>query len=136
MMMTRRQFLLSTAGATAGCILPSFYTRAIEFLDQFGEPLLETPKLIHDELFISAERDYELNLGDPWSEPPKMTWLECLERYYPDSLDDIEGEWGIKESDLEEITKKTMADIGFLFLARKVEYDEAYAIVKDLYANS
>ena len=43
---------------------------------------------------------------------------------------------GIKESDLENITKKTMADIGFMFLARNMEYDEAFAIIKGLYANT
>ncbi len=41
MSLTRRQFLLSTAGATVGAIVPSFYFRALEFFEQFGEPLLE-----------------------------------------------------------------------------------------------
>ena len=100
MTISRRLFLLSTAGATAGFILPSFYTRAIEFLDQFGEPLLESPRRVIDELFVCSDRDFELNLGDPWSEPPDMTWYECLKRYYPSSLDDIEGEWGLTQSDL------------------------------------
>ena len=37
MSFTRRQFLLSTAGASVGAIIPSFYFRALEFLEQFGE---------------------------------------------------------------------------------------------------
>ena len=60
MSISRRQFLLSTAGAAGGFILPFFYTRALEFLDQFGEPLLEAPKLVVDELIICTERDGEL----------------------------------------------------------------------------
>ena len=35
MSFTRRQFLLSTVGAAGGFILPSFYARALEFVDQF-----------------------------------------------------------------------------------------------------
>ena len=33
MSITRRQFLLSTAGAAAGAIIPSFYHRALEFFE-------------------------------------------------------------------------------------------------------
>jgi hypothetical protein len=67
MSISRRQFLLLTVGAAGGFILPSFYTRALEFLDQFDEPFLEAPKLVVDELIICTERDGELNLGEPWS---------------------------------------------------------------------
>ena len=71
-----------------------------------------TPKEVGDKVSRKI-RDFNKELGIP-------------------SLSDL----GIKESDLEGITKKTMDDIGFMFLARKVEYDEAYAIVKNLYADS
>jgi alcohol dehydrogenase len=71
-----------------------------------------TPKEVGDKV-SKRIRDFNKELGIP-------------------SLVDL----GIKESDLENITKKTMADIGFMFLARKVEYDEALAIVKGLYDNT
>jgi hypothetical protein len=39
MSVTRGQYLLSNAGAAMGAIFPSFYHRALEFLEQFGKPL-------------------------------------------------------------------------------------------------
>tara|TARA_B110000503_G_scaffold35622_1_gene58213 strand:- start:12544 stop:13107 length:564 start_codon:yes stop_codon:yes gene_type:complete len=102
MSISRRQFLLSTAGAVGGFILPSFYHRALEFLDQFGEPLLEAPKLIVDELIICSEREGELNLGDPWEQPPEMSWRELLTRYKPETLDNVEDDWEITESQLDD----------------------------------
>jgi hypothetical protein len=100
---TRRQFILSTVGAAAGFILPSFYTRALEFLDQFGKPLLESPKIITDDLYVRDDGFYQINLGDPDLEPPEMTWREFLEEYHPYALEDPEGEWGVSESDLDEL---------------------------------
>jgi hypothetical protein len=102
MSITRRQFLLSTVGAAGGFILPSFYHRALEFLDVFGEPLLEPPEKVVDELIICYDRDGELNLGDPYSEPPEMTWRECIERYYPDTLEDFESHWDLQISELDD----------------------------------
>ena len=43
MTMTRRQFLLRTAGSTAGFILPSFLDKVLAFVDQHDEPLLIIP---------------------------------------------------------------------------------------------
>ena len=102
MSISRRQFLLSTVGAAGGFILPSFYTRALEFLDQFGEPLLEAPKLVVDELIICTERDGELNLGDPWEQVPDMSWREMLTRYQPEGLDNLEAHWDLTESQLDD----------------------------------
>jgi hypothetical protein len=95
MSITRRQFLLSTAGAAAGFILPSYYTRALEFLDRHGEPLLESPKIIREELIVCSDRDGELNLGDPWSEPPEMTWREYANQYFGGDLREFEETWEI-----------------------------------------
>ena len=100
MSFTRRQFLLSTVGAAGGFILPSFYARALEFVDQFEEPLLEPPKRVVDELTICQEFiEGELTLGDPREEPPDMTWRELLTRYHPDWRD---GYWGLEESQLDD----------------------------------
>ena len=70
MSFTRRQFLLSTAGAAGGFILPSFYSQALEFLEETGEPLLTPPKRVVDELIICTDRGWELNFGDPWEQVP------------------------------------------------------------------
>jgi len=102
MSFTRRQFLLSTVGAAGGFILPSFYSRALEFLEEAGEPLLEPPKRVVDELIICRERDGELNLGDPWEPLPDMTWHQFLTRYHPDTLDELENYWDLEESQLDD----------------------------------
>ena len=43
MAISRRHFLLGSAGAAAGLVLPSYYQRALEFIDRTGQPLLESP---------------------------------------------------------------------------------------------
>jgi hypothetical protein len=104
MSITRRQFMLSTAGAAVGAIIPSFYYRALQFLEQFGEPLLEAPARITEDLTVVDFNGYpELCLGDPYTEPPEMTYLEYFTRYSPDShsLDDFKEEWGLVPSDLD-----------------------------------
>jgi hypothetical protein len=105
MSVTRRQFFLSTAGAAAGFILPSYYVSALKFFERFEEPLLVPPKHVVDELFIVSEWGDELNLGDPYVDPPVMTWRAALEKYYPWTLDDVEDYWygyGLTESKLDE----------------------------------
>ena len=102
MSITRRQFLLSTAGAAAGFILPSFYTRALEFLDQFGEPLLESPQIVRQKLIVCSDRDNELNLGDPYCEPPPLSWREYAEKYYGGDLQELEENWGLDRAQYDE----------------------------------
>ena len=94
MSIKRRQFLLSTAGAAVGAIVPSFYFRALEFFEQFGEPLIEPPEHPVDKLFVSNFNGYpELSLGNPYQEPPKMTFREYFERYEPDKFETFEEDW-------------------------------------------
>ena len=102
MSFTRRQFLLSTVGAAGGFILPSFYARALEFVDQFREPLLEPPKRVVDEITICASLGGELNIGEPAEQIPDMTWREFLTRYHPGSLDEGEFHWGLEEAQLDD----------------------------------
>mgnify|MGYP001551318711 CR=1 FL=1 len=102
MSLTRRQFLLSTAGAAAGFILPSFYSRALEFLDQFGEPLLEPPRVVREELIVCYDRDGELNLGDPYCEPPRMSWREYADKYYGGNMLEVAEGWGLESRQFDE----------------------------------
>jgi len=96
MSVSRRQFLLSTAGAAMGAIIPSFYYRALGFFEQFGEPLLEEPRLVGQDLCVLNNcGEIELCLGDPFAEPPKMTFREFFTRYEPDGFNTFEEMWGL-----------------------------------------
>jgi hypothetical protein len=95
MPITRRQFLLSTAGASVGAIIPNFYFRALQFSEQFGEPLLEPPLQPIKELFAFYNCDEpELSLGKPDLGPPKLTFREFYNRYEPEGIETFEEHWG------------------------------------------
>jgi len=81
---TRRQFLFSIPAAGAGFILPSFFDMAVDVLAKTGEPLLIPPEKCLTELFAidRGSGDYQLNIGDPWEEPPCLTLREYIDRYY------------------------------------------------------
>ena len=96
MSVTRRQFLLSTAGAAVGAILPTFYFRALEYLERFGEPLLEMPRRFNQDLCVfDNDGELELCLGDPFEEPPKLTFREFFTQYDPGGFDTFEEMWGL-----------------------------------------
>ena len=106
MSMTRRQFLLTTAGAGIGFILPSFYEKAFDFWENHREPLILPSSNADETLYVSSD-GLELYLGDPRQPMPTMTWREFIDTYqfgdYSDYLDpddesgealwiDLEGE--------------------------------------------
>jgi hypothetical protein len=64
--------------------------------------LLEPPKRVVDELIICSGLEGELNLGDPWEQPPVMTWHKFLTRYHPDTLDELGDYWDLEESQLDD----------------------------------
>jgi hypothetical protein len=66
---TRRQFLLTTAGAGIGFILPSFYEKALGFWENHEEPLIQRANDAETILYAWSKADLELNLGDPHTEP-------------------------------------------------------------------
>ena len=81
MSVSRREFILGTA---AGLILPSFFDKVFTFYENTGEALLEAPRNTAIEL-IAIDRgsgNYEMNLGDPWEEPPEMTVREYAIHYF------------------------------------------------------
>ena len=101
MSVTRRQFLLSTAGATVGAIIPSFYFRALEHFERFGEPLLAAPARVTEDLIVSNSNGYpELSLGDPCVGPPEMTYHEYYTRYWSGSLTEFMEGWGLEPAEL------------------------------------
>lgn len=102
MSITRRQFLLSTAGAAVGAIVPSFYFRALEFFEQHESPLLIPPERVTQDLVVADINGYpELCLGDPYAEPPQMTFREYFARYQPEGFDTFEEVWGLQPGDLD-----------------------------------
>lgn len=104
MSVTRRQFLLSTAGAAVGAIIPSFYHRALEFLERCGKPLLIPPERITEDLLVVDLNGYpELCLGDPYAGPPAMSYREFFTRYRPEAFDSLEEDWGLEPSDLDKL---------------------------------
>ena len=105
MSITRRQFLISSASAGAGLILPGYYEKVFSFFENHGEPLLEAPTLIAEDLYADLQvSDYQLNVGRPATQIPEMTCREAIKRYYdsPRVWDDLEGDFGISVSDLDE----------------------------------
>ena len=103
MSISRRQFLLSTAGATVGAIVPSFYFRALEFFEQFGEPLLELPGQFSKDLHVlnTDEGFMELSVGDPYAEIPDMTYREYFAIRNPEWLETYAESWGLELAELD-----------------------------------
>ena len=106
MSLSRRHFLLGTAGAAAGLILPSYYRRALEFLDRTGSPLLEpegtSTQILtaYDYAYYGDDLKYGLALGefDPEPYPPELTLRQFAERYGVDPeelLESYESEKGL-----------------------------------------
>ena len=95
MSITRRQFLLSVPAVAAGFILPSFVLRAAEYLEKTGEPLLVPPPDYKYTLTAldNGHGDYQLNFGDPYEEPPKLTLRDYIDQYY----------WGDDADHMEEV---------------------------------
>lgn len=96
MSFTRRQFLLSTAGASVGAIIPDYYFRALQFFEQFDEPLLEPPARPTSELYTFHNCDQlELCFGDPTVGPPPMTFREYFTLYDPGGFLTFEENWDL-----------------------------------------
>jgi hypothetical protein len=106
MCISRRQFLLSTAGAAAGAILPSFYVRALEFTEQFGEALLQAPPRFDQDLIAMdfGGEGFHLVAGDPFAEPEfGLSFREFFTRYEPEGFDDFEYKWDMDASHLDDL---------------------------------
>jgi hypothetical protein len=83
-MLSRRQFLVGLAGASAGLILPEWVLHAERYIEGEGAPLLETPARTFDTLHAIDWGDgaFQLFLGDPGQSAPKLSWGEFAERYF------------------------------------------------------
>ena len=68
--MDRRQFLIRTGLAAGGLLLPRFFDRALAFVENHGEPLIEEPLNAADTLSVRFDDTYVFYLGDPAEYPP------------------------------------------------------------------
>jgi hypothetical protein len=110
MNISRRHFLLGTAGAAAGLILPGYYRRALEFIDRTGRPLLETVSRPKIEL-TAYQGDWDglpwkLAVGDPFAGPQEMTLRQFQERYDID----LAERWYWEEDDAPDVDLDQMVD--------------------------
>ena len=98
-MITRRAFLIGAGSALTLSIVDKF----VWHLENKGMPLIEAPAKPKNVLYVHADWDYELNLGEVPDRLPFMSWREFLfERLgndEPKRLSDfrrIYEEWGVK----------------------------------------
>jgi hypothetical protein len=99
MSFTRRSFLLGTAGAAAGLIIPSYYQRALEFLDETGVPLLEPANTNAVPLYAGRSVSvcgYELSTMPEFPEFPEWTLQDFADRYGADDL-----YWSYEEGEID-----------------------------------
>jgi len=113
-LISRRSFLKASVAAASGLILPDWLIKAENYIEQEGLPYIERPTVSETILYATdwGGDEYQFALGDPYQEPPKMTWREYLEwngyssfaEYYgsddPEDyphtdLDDYVDEWAI-----------------------------------------
>jgi hypothetical protein len=84
-MYPRREFIIqATKGIAGAFIFPSFAERLLNHIDRHGVPLLETPK--NSSAIIYAvhhyDSEYQLCYGDPFEEPPQLTWRQYFMEEY------------------------------------------------------
>ncbi len=103
--MDRRQFLIR-AGLTAGQLaLPRFFDRALAFVENHGEPLLELPRNSERELIASYQEDgvywiIDVLMPDTIP-PPAITWREYFHCWSQD-VDDGMANWELELNQLDE----------------------------------
>ena len=89
--MDRRQFLIRTAAASGQLILPPFFDRALAFVENHGEALIEAPPEPLKTLYAAYQEEgvYWIidGLMPDMIPPPAITWREYL-RWSDHSLDD------------------------------------------------
>lgn len=103
MSITRREFILGTARSAAGLILPAYYDKVLAYFENHGEPLLKAPRQFDQDLYCDFGNEFQLNLGKPVYELPKLTWREVFQRYSYDDEDGFAEEFGLTEAMLGEV---------------------------------
>ena len=109
--MDRRQFLIRAGLAAGQLALPRFFDRALAFVENHGEPLLELPRNSERELIASYQEDGVYWIIDglmPKEIPPVITWREYfqnLERW-TETLPDLMESWEVASHQLDQPMNK------------------------------
>jgi len=78
---SRRHFIV---GSAAGLVLPWYFEKVVKHIEKYGEPFLPPPIQSRVKL-VAIDRgggEFELNLGDPWQQPPNLTYRDYAQRYF------------------------------------------------------
>ncbi|HCY13950.1 MAG TPA: hypothetical protein DG414_08955 [Gammaproteobacteria bacterium] len=102
--MDRRQFLIRTVAASSQLILPPFFDRALAFVENHGEPLLEAPVEPIKTLYAAYREEGVYWIIDglmPKEIPPAITWREYFLLTGDDVVSGIEN-WELEPGQLDE----------------------------------
>ena len=103
---TRRFFLIGSSAGLASATL----TRFISFYENNGEPIIETPQVTENTLYICADQEFQIGLNrHPLKiDPPNGSLIDYLVKNrgekYPNNPEDFEYydmEYGYSHNDLE-----------------------------------
>ena len=102
--MDRRQFLIRTAAASGQLILPPFFDRALAFVENHGEALIEAPPEPVKTLYAAYQEEGVYWIIDglmPRGIPPPVSWREYFLLTGDDLVRGIET-WELEPSQLDE----------------------------------
>ncbi len=102
--MDRRQFLIRAFSAAGQLVLPRFFDRAFAFVENHGEPLLETPVEPVKKLYAAYQEEGVYWIIDglmPQGLPPAVTWREYF-LLTGDKLVNGMEDWELEPSQLDD----------------------------------
>jgi hypothetical protein len=102
--MDRRQFLIRAFSAAGQLVLPRFFDRALAFVENHGEPLLETPVEPVKKLYAAYQEEGVYWIIDglmPQGLPPAVTWREYFLLTGDKLVNGMEG-WELEPSQLDD----------------------------------
>ncbi len=102
--MDRRQFLIRAFSAAGQLVLPRFFDRAFAFVENHGEPLLETPVEPVKKLYAAYQEEGVYWIIDglmPQGLPPAVTWREYFLLTGDKLVNGMEG-WELEPSQLDD----------------------------------
>ncbi len=124
--MDRRQFLIRTGLAAGQLVLPHFFDRALAFVENHAEPLIDKPKNAIRTLNVRRDDSYVFFLGDPCEMPGEAP---SFRQWFADNGEDVAQaieSWELEPGDLDNpIPEETWFDqwaLGHCSMARGFHY--------------
>ena len=102
--MDRRQFLTRAFSAAGQLVLPRFFDRALAFVENHGEPLLETPVEPVKKLYAAYQEEGVYWIIDglmPRGIPPPVSWREYFHLTQGRLLNQVE-DWELEPNQLDD----------------------------------